>query len=201
MAIEFSIKIDGVDDTTNSLSKLIGKLEDDHTPYKQSSVVIYSSVMKNFTEQGRPEKWKGLSLFTMFVKSHRKSQKRTNPMILQDSGRLKGSITPFYDSSISTFGVKTNIPYAGLMNFGGKSQPNSVLIGSYYRRSPSYENQFRMAFGKRTKHTGMVKVKPYVMNIKGGHEIPSRPFMVLQKEDYNTISSIFSDWLKGVSNG
>lgn len=66
---------------------------------------------RNFAAQGRPA-WLGLAPRT-------KKRRGADAKILQDTGRLAGSITTSYDASQASVG--TNVKYAAIHQFGGKA--------------------------------------------------------------------------------
>lgn len=158
-------------------------------PYQRAAALVTGSVQRNFVEGGRPKKWKELSLLSYFVRSHRYGKQNKTPLTLVDTGRLRDSIVPHFatTSEGGEFGAKTNVSYARLQNDGGVSTPSQAVIKSFTRKAP--------------KSSGRVRVRGYVMNIKGGHHIPARPFMLLQAEDRTRIRSVFSEWMRGIANG
>ena len=63
------------------------------TPISRIAVVLYQSVMKNFSEEGTDkEHWKALSATTLMMR--RKGGGSRSAKILQDTGFMKASIMP-----------------------------------------------------------------------------------------------------------
>jgi len=155
---------------------------------KKISLLMYRSVIKNFEDEGRPVKWKPLSVLTKFIKSHRSGgRKERNPKILQDSGDLKKSIIPHIeeDSRNATVSVGSNLSYAKLQHYGGFGTGGTVKISPFYRKSKGTAGN--------KKYIASNYVKGFTMTIKAGHKIPPRPFMLIQKEDEEQIRK----WVRG----
>lgn len=111
-------------DGIKKLLKIIEKdLEDMTVPLKRSGVYMLGSIDRNFRAQGRPTSWAALSPMTIAM---RRSGKGTKSMrILQDTGRLKQSITT--DTAMRmkdkyTLGIGTSVPYARIHQYGGKQK-------------------------------------------------------------------------------
>lgn len=148
------------------------------------AVQMYSSSMRNFQEEGTDkQKWQGLSPFTLWVKRIRKRKRTETPRILQDTGFLRQSIVQEIGEDYAVVG--TNLPYAVLHQKGGVSQPSAVEIGSFKRRSK---------LGKE------FTVHPFIMNIRGGHKVPARPFLTIREEHKQRILNLARRWFqaKGV---
>lgn len=162
------------------LNKQWELIKGDKRPFFAKVVTnMYSSVMRNFKEQGTDKrKWKPLSLLTMFVRSHRTSKTNKKPLILQDTGRLKGSIYPEIGNDWAAVG--TNVPYALMMQKGGVSQGNTANIKSFKRRHPITKQQ-------------TVRVRPYSMNIKS-HRVEGRPFLHLRQDAIDRINRLATLW-------
>jgi phage virion morphogenesis protein len=117
------------------------------------AAVMLGAVEDNFRAEGRPVKWAPLKVSTLAARAASgKSGK-----ILQATGKLAASITPFHSNDMA--GVGTNRPYAAAMHFGSK--PHDILP----------RTKKALAFGgrvvKKVKHPGTV----------------ARPFMVLTDRD------------------
>lgn len=188
MSVAITTKVVGFQDLVNRLSMKKREIDTDVTPFKRLAAVVVSSVLKNFRDGGRPTRWRDLSLLSYFVRSHRSGKQNKRPQILRDTGRLMNSIVPHFASNekMASFGAKTNVTYARLMDKGGTSTASSVVIAAFKRKTPS---------------GGETRVRSYTMNIKGGHRVPARPFMLLQKEDLTRIQQVIFEWLRGKFNG
>jgi phage gpG-like protein len=186
--VDITFKVEGLPQLSKNVDLLKAYFETYILPYKQAATVVTGSVMKNFREGGRPEAWKPLSPLTYFIRSHRSGKKNTQAKTLVDTARTMNSIVPHFslDAKGGQFGAKTNVKHARRLHFGGLSDASSVVIGAFKRNTPS---------------GGTARVRSYVMNIKSGHQIPARPFMMVQEEDKPVIRQVFIDWAKGASNG
>lgn len=128
--------------------------------------VMKDAVEENFAQQGRP-KWQGL-----------KAPGRDG-MILQDTARLATSITSASDAASAQVG--TNVAYAAIHQFGGKTRPHVIRP----------RNKKALAFGGR-----VVKQVNHP-----GSDIPARPFLVLADEDMDRIEETAEDYLSRVIDG
>lgn len=91
--------------------------------FQKSGIYMESSIAKNFSAQGRP-RWKPLSPYTLA------QRKGSGGRILQDTGRLRASVTSGAVKAITrtqlTYG--TNIVYAAAHNFGYKQIPKREFL-------------------------------------------------------------------------
>jgi len=151
----------------------------------QIAIQMVRVAKRNLDEKHRQDAldWKPLSPFTLFVKRHRAGKQDNHPKPLRDSGKLFNSIQSGISESetIAEAWAGSNLPYAELQNKGGKSSGGAVKIASYMRKTKS----------------GMSKVKSYTMNIKPGHEIPARPFMVMFDNEFEIIANLLKDYIYG----
>jgi phage virion morphogenesis protein len=127
-----------------AISRIMERLSNPQRAFKAIGLIVRNSVLKNFEAQGRPQRWKELKESTI--------RKKGSSRILEDTGRLRNSIT--YRAHRDMVEIGTNVVYAGIHQFGGRA-------------------------GR-------------------GHsaEIPSRPFLMLQEEDYNVIKTTMLDFLR-----
>ena len=200
------VSIMGMGAIKAKLTKLASDLKNPQIPMMQSAIQVQEETFRNFEKGGRPEEWAPLSLLTLFIRANRADgPKRTGSNIpLSDSGRLKSSFMPFVDNSASAFGVSTNVEYAGMMQRGGISEAQDIEIKGVNRRLR--ESQFEdFATGRIRKVNGMQpkgKTRDYVMHLKGGAEIPARPFFPSDMDELNSwgyqvkIKRIFSEFFK-----
>ncbi len=161
MAITINVSIDDkeVKKTLELLRRRVGNLR---PAMKAIGETVRTSVIKNFTAEGRPDKWTRLSPVTLGLawsmkgkKTHVKSGKRetkafskykSGKKILTDSADLRNSITAkAYDDRVE---IGTNVRYAAIHQFGGKA-------------------------GRGRKVN-----------------IPARPFLMVQNEDWSVINGI-----------
>ncbi len=142
MEITIKINVDGLKDTLDSLATAC---ENREPLMRNLSEQLHECVMENFEQEGRPA-WKPIS---------------RDGKILNDTGRLKGSISPDYDNNTARVG--TNVEYAAIQNFGGKTSPHVIR--------PKHKKA--LAFGGR-----IVKAVNHP-----GSNIPARPFLSITAED------------------
>ena len=174
MSVAIEIKSKGLDKVKKRIGTITDKIKNKRSLLEKISVLLFKSVMENFREQGTDkEKWQPLSLITRFIKKYRLYKKTSKPMLLQDTGMLRGSIIPEVGDNYAKVG--TNIAYARLHQFGGVSSPGEVVIGAHQRKTPS---------------GGTTKVREYIMRLKGGHKIPARPFLTLRDKYKNNILNL-----------
>lgn len=160
--IEINVKINDAEVKT-LLTRLSERVED-LTPVMQAiGQIVRTSVMKNFEEGGRPDKWQPLSLKTLF--SGRKSkfatkkgkfrkgieEKLQGRMILIQTGHLKNSIN--VKATNRSVSIGTNKVYGAIHQLGGKA-----------------------GRGKKVN-------------------IPARPFLAVQTEDWTEIYRVIGDHL------
>lgn len=136
-----------------TLRKLMQNSADPEPAMAGMSMRMLSAVEDNFRSEGRPTKWKALKASTLAARAAMgKSGK-----ILQRSGHLARSITPFHSRTVA--GVGTNVPYAAAMNNGSK--PHEI------KAKNKKALHFGGRFAKKVNHPGT----------------PPRPFMVLTDRD------------------
>lgn len=131
--------------------------------------VMHDAVEENFAQQGRP-KWLGLKPGSV-------KRGRAPARILQDTGRLAASITPFSDSTQALVG--TNVVYAAIHQFGGSTKPHVIRP----------KNKKALAFGGRV----VKKVN------HPGSKIDPRPFLALTPADHARVVATVSSYLASVA--
>ena len=156
----------------NRLKKIKQQLSGLHKPLGECGLVLLRSIAKNFKEGGRPKKWKP---------SHR--AKATGGQTLVKTARLKNSVN--MQVSGKTLTVGTNVKYARIHHLGGKIKEN-VTVKQHYRYMTKAFG--RPIEGKRV----MVKSHQRKMNTN----IPARPFLVIQDEDWRVMERIVADHLE-----
>lgn len=166
----------------DGITRRIARMTNGSNLTKRISAIMFQSVMQNFRDEGTDEaRWPRLSPFTMFVRAYRRNRQNRTPRILQDTGELRQSIVP--DSGEDFAAVGTNKQGAKLLQDGqGKTKPSQVIIGAFWRRRPRGGAIQRSARG-RVLSGSAVRVSSYVMNIKGGHDVPARPFLHVRRVD------------------
>lgn len=145
------------------------------------SETLYSAVMRNFEENGRP-KWLGLDPKTIAARNKSRYSAENGSMgILQRSGALKNSIVAEHDANSAVVGVgrgKGAEKYAAIHQFGGKTKPHVIRA----------KNKKALAFGgvlrKSVNHPGS--------------NVPARPFLALTPEDEGKIVRSVNNYLRAV---
>jgi phage virion morphogenesis protein len=121
--IELQVEFKNRDNIKKLLKIIERDLEDMSIPLKRSGVYMLGSIDRNFRSQGRPKPWAPLSPLTI---ARRRTGKGTGSMrILQDTGRLKQSITTETAMRMKdkfTLGIGTSVPYARIHQQGGKQK-------------------------------------------------------------------------------
>lgn len=149
---------------------------------------LHRAVDDNFESQGRPA-WAGLKTGSWLsragpltkrgnVSKARYNKKVVDGKILQDSGRLRNSITKQSDADSAVVG--TNVVYAAIHNFGGQTAARVIY--------PSKKKALAWATGRH----------PVKKVNHPGSKIPARPFMVLTPEDEADLVDSVSDYLATV---
>lgn len=156
--IEFNVDVNGVQKRINSL---LNRLSHREPLMRNLAATMHGAVEDNFMQEGRP-RWLGL-----------KYPRHASHKILQDSGRLAASIVERSDNDSATVG--TNVEYAAIHQFGGKTCPHVI----------EPRNKKALAFNgrvvKRVNHPGST--------------IPARPFLALTDDDEESIVQDVSDYL------
>jgi len=156
----------------------------------KAGVYMLGSIDKNFRVSGRPSKWKGLAPLTKAMR--RKGSKSGGFKILQDTGRLRGSISTkvFSQTTKAAATVGTNVEYAPLMHFGGMTKGTTFNIKQHKRR-------ITQAFGKPIEPK-TITVRPYKMKI-GPKEVQARPFVLFQNSDIVAIENLGMKHIEGAT--
>lgn len=140
------IKVNNEQEIIKLLTKLADAASKTAPLMRILSGTMQSAVDQNFEAGGRPA-WLGLT--------HREGKPLTN------TGTLRNSIQPYSDNNTATVG--TDLVYAAIHHFGGKTKPHKI--------KPRYKKA--LAFG------GGV----YGAINHPGSTIPARPFMTLTQQD------------------
>jgi len=141
---------------------------------------VRTSVIRNFEEGGRP-RWKPLSPATLARRKGKKILMRQG-----FAGGLAGSIhaKAYRDRAV----VDTNKIYAAVHQFGAKKGSFGTVTARVR------EHVRRLASGKEVRvreHTRKTKI-PW-------GDIPARPFLMVQDEDWEEIREALAGYITGVS--
>lgn len=109
------------DGAQKHLIEIEKKLDRPSVLLKKASIYMERSVDKNFRAEGRPSKWEPLAPLTKALRRGKTFR------ILQDTGRLKGSISHKVFKNHAVVG--TNVEYAQLMQEGGISTAQTITRG------------------------------------------------------------------------
>ena len=97
-AVDFNIKIDGIDVFSKRLRNVIYNIDTIDSMFTDIEVYARKSWINNFKEEGRPTKWAELSASRI---AQRKAKGKDAHPILQDTGDLLRSVEGNNEKSIS----------------------------------------------------------------------------------------------------
>ncbi len=201
--ITLRLAVSGYSQVSKKLERSLGIAKRPLVPAQQAAVWLTGQTTRVFEEEGRPEKWAPLSLMTLFIRAHRAKNKNTDALIMNDTGRLKGSFLPVIADDGNMFGASTNVGYASLMQDGGRSELQEIHIASFTRKSNSAKARKRQskAYARGSLVAATERVKAYTMQLSA--KVPARPFFPRGMGQLNTwgyhdkIKQIFREfWLK-----
>lgn len=150
--------------------------------------IMADAVEENFAREGRPA-WQGLKpgswlaragalTKTGQVSGARYEKHVRNGKILQSSGRLASSITQ--TSSNEGAAVGTNVKYAAIHQFGGRTKPHEIRP----------RNKKALAWASAGHPVRKVN--------HPGSEIPARPFLALDDSDMREIVETVEEYIRGM---
>ncbi len=143
----------------DSLDALAAAAQNPTVSAEACAVWLQGEVTRIFSDAANPDgQWESLSKVTMFLRRHRASAPRSSDTPGSDTGRLKGSFRPEWESDGTMFGAGTNVEYAERFDMGGDSEPNDVAIRGFRRKNMK----------RRTVD--------FVMHMAGGNQVPARRF-------------------------
>jgi len=162
-----------------AVEKLLGRIQKnlgDLTPVmKIIGSTIRTSIIRNFEKSGRPRKWKRHSKTT-----EKRRGKGAKILMAQGlAGGLAASIN--YQADKKSVEIGTNKVYGAVHQFGAKK-------GSFGMVTANIKAHLR----KGTK----VKAHTRKMKLPWG-DIPARPFLMIQDEDWTEIRAALNDYITG----
>ncbi len=176
--VQIDVKID--DQKVVKLLKQIEKRSGDLKPaLKNIGQLVRTSIVNNFIAEGRPEKWKKLS------EVRKKQRGKGVKKILRvqgAAGGLMGSIKP--KTSAKKVIIGTNKVYAAVHQFGAKK-------GSFGTVPVNIRAHRRK---KKSGGYSQVRAHKRTMILPWG-DIPARPYMMIQDEDWTEIENLLLSYL------
>lgn len=152
------------DELQNLLTRLQSKMKNLTPVMRKIAGIMQDSVEENFAREGRPVPWKPSARAL-----------REGGKTLQDTGRLAASITS--RSTAHQAIVGTNVVYAAIHQFGGKTAPH--IIKPLHKKALYWKGALHPV--KSVNHPGST--------------IPARPFLMVQDEDWAEIKQAMSEYL------
>lgn len=166
--------------------------------------VMHRSILANFRQAGRPNRWEPLSGWTMRVRAARGAiaGHALGQNILMDQGTLFQSIGNVHHATSTDFRYGTNLIYARMMHFGTAGLPGGVLRPKKAKyltlpypgvkgRPSDYKNTFVLTTRKSKaiwQKIGKGQARPLFL-LKKSVKIEARPFMMFQPNDVDQIIS------------
>ncbi len=137
--------------------------------------IVQSSILENFEKQGRPAPWASLRPATI---TQRQKQGKWPGKILQRTGALKRIA---YNASATKVELTANAPYAATHQFGARK-------GQFGTVAAHVKAHVRKLHGKTVAVSGHTRTVPVPWG-----DIPARPFMMVQEEDWDEIRESLID--------
>lgn len=166
---------------TKLLLQIHAKLGDLTAANKIIGSTVRASVIRNFEKAGRPKKWKKHSASTKSIRG-----KGAKILMAQGfAGGLAGSIN--YSADKESAKIGTNKIYAAVHQFGAKKGS----FGSFAIGIREYMRKLKSGKSSRVQaHTRKVKL-PW-------GDIPARPFLKVQKQDWDEIKEALGEFFLGI---
>lgn len=188
-----TVNIDIQDKEIHALLKQIAARISDITPaMEEIGEIVRASVVRNFRAGGRPGKWK---------KSSR--AKSDSGQTLLDSGRLRNSFSVAHGHpegyakvSKDEVAVGTNVVYAAVHHFGAEKGE----FGTKAVNVKTHKRTIEKAFGRVLESPKTIDVKGHTrqQQLPWG-DIPDRPFLMIQAEDWTEIMTMLGKYLENGS--
>ena len=181
VTLDIKIKDSGIQKLLDDIQRRMGDL----TPaMKIIGQIVRTSIVRNFERGGRPGKWAPLSPVTQ---ARRKGKKIL--MVRGLGGGMAGSIHARADKAKVVIG--TNKIYAAVHQFGA----NKGSFGTVEAGIKTHMRKITQAFGRPVKpHKITVRAHTRKTKLPWG-DIPARPFMVVQDEDWDEIRESLNDFI------
>ena len=207
----FRIKVDD-ENVRQAIRKLLTTSEDPKPFHHRAAFYLVNQIKTHFDRQadeaGVP--WKPMSPLTRWLRRAGKGQTfAVNPQLLQDTGRLRNSITRNVDKS--GFEAGTNLKYAALQQFGsdgpitpkkgkfllipikGRRGRQKAVIGAAGEMGVA---GFDVRRRKKSKKTGLEHTTRHGFIALRRATIPARPFVYADDAELNHILGIYTSGLE-----
>ncbi len=176
----------GMENVRGMLLDLKKRVDDPTPAMKVIGAIIRTSVVRNFEKQGRP-RWKSLSKTTEELRG------ASGPILRRQgfAGGLMGSVN--FKANSDGVQIGTNKIYGAVHQFGAKKGS----FGTVMARVGTHSRRITQAFG-RTIEPRTVTVREHTrkMSLPWG-DIPARPFLMVQNEDWEEIGAALGDFVTG----
>lgn len=165
---------------TQTVATLQGHLANLRLPLTETALLARSSVLQNFVEGGRPQRWAPL-------KWPRKRGSLGAAVPLTDNGILRASIRSNVVGNSVILSTGTHVPYAAIHHYGGTVHLPAITA----------------APGRALRWVARDGAVIYRRRVRARTvTIPARPYMLLQEADVTAIVAIFTRYLTaGVEKG
>lgn len=172
------------------IGRVAARLHDLREAYEDFGGRLLRSIQTNFDEQGRPDRWAPLKPQSLFASLARRKtyydsrvgrftaaghEAKRYRKVLTDTGRLRRSIHK--QISGSTLRIYTNVKYAAIHQFGGKTKPHKITA------KKARALWIYPLFFKSVQHPGS--------------KIPARPFLLVQRDDWEYFRRRLAGYLNG----
>lgn len=171
----------GIDET---LARIAAHLDDLTPVTRLMGEIVHGSIQENFEAGGRPTAWAPLSAATIAQRLRQGKWPGRTLMRLGVAGGLFGSISyrPFKDR----VELSANKAYAALHQFGARKGQFGTVTAQIR------EHVRLLKSGKEVR----VRAHTRTMTLPWGN-IPARPYMMVQDEDWDEIRDSIADLLLG----
>ena len=181
---------------TDEVKKMLADAEkkavDLRDPLAKCGVIAMRSFDKNFQNQGRPTRWQQLAASTL----RRRKKKGRGAKILQDTGRLKQSVTvrnfpgAIYRLETDSLTLGTNLEIATIHQFGGTIKIPERKQSVAFKRFRSGKRKGQVRFSTLSKSTfgRTFRMKAHTITI------PARPYLIVQDPDRKDFERTFKKY-------
>ena len=174
------------------LQNLQERVRDMRPVFNVIGEIVHGSIQENFERGGRPRKWPQLKASTILQRLRERKWPGRILVRLGVAGGLMGAIS--YKPARDHVRLSANKPYATTHQFGARKGQ----FGTVTAQIRQHLRRITQAFGRPIEPT-VVTVRAHTrqMEVPWGN-IPARPLMVVQDEDWEEIKDTLADFLAGV---